>query len=49
LLARGPAGVEAFDHDERSLAIFTDEHAAVTAIFKNDKLSDLAANTAGVP
>ena len=25
------------------------ERAAVTAIFKNDRLSDLAANAAGVP
>jgi hypothetical protein len=49
LLARGPAGVEAFDHDERSLGIFTDEHTAVTAIFKSDRLSDLAATAGGVP
>ena len=56
LFGRGPAGVKAFNHDERSLGIFTDEHAAVTAQIGNrfrfggnDRLSDLVANAAGVP
>ena len=47
LLARGPAGVEVFDHDEHSLGVFADEYAAATAIFKSDRLSDLAATAAG--
>jgi hypothetical protein len=47
LLARGPAGVEAFDDGERSLGVFADEHAAIRAIFKNDTLSDLATTAAG--
>jgi hypothetical protein len=45
LLARGPAGVEAFDHDERSLGFFANERAAVTAVSK----SEMSANAAGVP
>jgi hypothetical protein len=49
LLARGPAGHEAFDHAEHSLGIFSDEYDAITAIFKNDRLSDLAATAAGAP
>jgi hypothetical protein len=35
LIARGPAGVESFDRDEHSLGVFTDETAAVAAIFKS--------------
>jgi hypothetical protein len=35
VIARGPAGVESFDRNERSLGVFTDETAAVSAIFKS--------------
>ena len=35
LIARGPAGIESFDQNERSLGVFTDESATIAAIFKS--------------
>jgi len=32
VFARGPQGYEAFDHEERPIGIFADEHAAAAAI-----------------
>jgi hypothetical protein len=34
LLARGPAGVEAFGRDEHSLGLFPDERAAIAAVWR---------------
>jgi hypothetical protein len=35
ILCRGRQGVEAYDRDQRSVGVFADEHAAVTAIVKS--------------
>jgi len=32
VFARGPQGYEAFDHEERPIGLFADEHAAAAAI-----------------
>ena len=32
VVARGPKGYEAFDHEERPIGLFADEHAAAAAI-----------------
>jgi hypothetical protein len=34
LLARGPAGIEAFDKHEQSLGLFPNEYAAVAAVWR---------------
>jgi hypothetical protein len=35
VMARGPAGIEAFTRDESSLGLFADERAALIAIFSH--------------